>query len=77
VAEEILAGDAPALRLPFPFVTLSEHDGYVFTFVRADDLDTDPEVMYYEEGHGFRSRAGRTSIGQFIAAAVRRSLSQS
>lgn len=74
IATEILECDAPHLRPAFPFVVLSQHDGYFFTFVQADGLNADPEVMGYLERHGYGP--GCLSIGQSIAAAVRRALSR-
>lgn len=78
MAAEILESDAPALRPTLPFVVLSQHEGYFFSFVEAEGPDTDPEVLGYRQGHGFDSRPyyGSESIGQKIASAVRRALSR-
>lgn len=75
IATEILEEDPPHLRPTFPFVALSQHDGYYFTFVRADGQDPDPMVMGYRQSHGYGPCG--TPIGRSIAAAVRRALSRS
>ena len=72
VATEILAEDDPVLRPPFPFVAISQHAGYYFSFVRADEADADPEIMGYSQGRGFQSSG--ITLGQEIASAVRRAL---
>jgi hypothetical protein len=73
-AREILAGDPSSLHPVGPIVVLSEHQGYEFSFIRANAPD--PEVMSYCEGRGVRPGLGRQTIRQMIAAAVLRSIPQ-
>ena len=68
-AFEILQEDDPSRRPAFPFVALSQHQGYIFTFVRADGTP-DPEMMSYQEGQGVLAGVVQESLSQFIAAAV-------
>jgi hypothetical protein len=72
-AVEILGEDDPSLQPAFPFVTLSQHQGYIFTFVRADGTP-DPEMMTYQEGSGILAGAVQGSLSQCIAAAVARAV---
>ena len=73
-AAEILADDSPDLHPKFPFVTLSQHDGYYFTFVRAD-LDTDPPIQGYMEVDGISPCEG-IPLRQSIALSVMRAVSK-
>lgn len=68
-AAEIVAGDPPHLRPNYPFVALSQHQGYYFSFVRADNSESEPEVLGYNERHGI-SPPGGVTLRQAIALAV-------
>ncbi|MGD9633572.1 MAG: SMI1/KNR4 family protein [Pirellulales bacterium] len=73
IAAEILAGDPTDLHPPFPFVTLSQHQGYYFSFVRAGDADADPVLLGYNEGRGCVLSDG-VSLRKQIAQAVMRAV---
>lgn len=75
-AAEILEDEPTSRRPAFPFVALSEDQGYFFSLVQADALEADPKILGYMHGSGITSDPTGETLRQTIAMAVMNAVSR-